>query len=128
MGRHFWRSGLDSSTTSNAVASAVHDRMPVILDPDSYDLWLAPGMTNVAAAAELLKPFDARLMRCHPVGARINHVANDDEGCSAPVELVQFQIGYSRSATQRDPDVRGRRGGMSGRLACFKVEVISLAT
>ncbi len=39
-------------------------------------------MTNVAAASELLKPFDARLMRCYPVSTRINHVANDDEECS----------------------------------------------
>jgi len=29
------------TTTPNAVTSPVHDRMPVILDPDSYDLWLA---------------------------------------------------------------------------------------
>jgi putative SOS response-associated peptidase YedK len=48
-------------------------------------------MQNVAAASELLKPYDARLMRCYPVSARINHVANDDEACSAPVELAGIQ-------------------------------------
>jgi putative SOS response-associated peptidase YedK len=79
------------TTTPNAVTSAVHDRMPVILDPDGYDLWLDPGMRDVTAASELLKPLDARLMRCYPVSSRVNHVANDDEGCSAPVELVQIQ-------------------------------------
>ena len=79
------------TTTPNAVTSAVHDRMPVILDPDRYDLWLDPGMQNVAAVSELLKPYDARLMRCYPVGTRINHVANDDEECSRPVELVHSQ-------------------------------------
>jgi putative SOS response-associated peptidase YedK len=72
------------TTAPNAVASAVHDRMPVIPDPDSYDLWLDPGMRDVAAASDLLKPCDARLMRCYPVSSRINHVTNDDEGCSAP--------------------------------------------
>ena len=55
------------TTTANAVTSAIHDRMPVILDPNSYDLWLDPGMQNVAAISELLKPYDARLMRCYPV-------------------------------------------------------------
>jgi len=79
------------TTTPNAVTAAVHDRMPAILDPDGYDLWLDPGMTNVAAASELLKPFDARLMRCYPISTRINHVANDDEGCSAPVEPAEIQ-------------------------------------
>jgi putative SOS response-associated peptidase YedK len=65
--------------------------MPVILDPDGYDLWLDPGMTNVSAASELLKPYDARLMRCYPVSTGINHVANDDEECNAPMELAEVQ-------------------------------------
>jgi len=79
------------TTTPNAVTSVVHDRMPVILPKEDYDVWLDPGMQNVATASELLKPFDARLMRCYPVSTRINQVANDDEGCSAPVELRQIQ-------------------------------------
>ncbi len=79
------------TTTPNAVTSEVHDRMRVILDPDSYDMWLDPGMRNMTTASELLKPYDARLMRCHPISIRINHVANDDEECSAPVEPAQIQ-------------------------------------
>jgi len=34
------------TTTPNVVTSAVHDRMPVILDASNYDLWLDPGMTD----------------------------------------------------------------------------------
>src|SRR6202034_2665812 len=79
------------TTTPNAVTSAVHDRMPVILDPDSYDLWLDPGMQNVAAVDELLKHYDARLMRGFPISTRINSVVNDDAACSAPVEVVEIQ-------------------------------------
>jgi hypothetical protein len=79
------------TTTPNDVAVAVHDRMPVILDSDSYDLWLDPGMKDVRTAAELLKPYDARLMRFYPVSSRINSVANDDEACSVPVEPAQMQ-------------------------------------
>lgn len=99
------------TTTPNAVTAAVHDRMPVILDPDSYDLWLDPGMRNVDAASELPKPFDARLMRCFLISTRINHVANDDEGCSRPVELAHIQDRLFRSEIVRlemavDPDGR----------------------
>jgi len=79
------------TTTPNAVTSAVHDRMPVILDQDAYDLWLDPGMQNVASVSELLKPYDAWLMRCYPVSTRINSVVNDDEECSRPVELADVQ-------------------------------------
>ncbi|MGA7765147.1 MAG: hypothetical protein WCA27_02870 [Candidatus Sulfotelmatobacter sp.] len=48
-------------------------------------------MRDATTALELLKPCDARLMRRYPVSTRINHVANDDETCSAPVELSRFQ-------------------------------------
>jgi putative SOS response-associated peptidase YedK len=79
------------TTTPNAVTVAVRDRMPVILDPDSYDLWLDPGFNDVAAASDLLKPYEALAMRAHPVSARISSVANDDPECSAPVEVPEAQ-------------------------------------
>jgi putative SOS response-associated peptidase YedK len=79
------------TTTPNAVTSPVHDRMPVIIDPDSYELWLDPGMQNLSAASELLKPYDPRRMRRYPVSTRINNVANDGEECSRRVELVEPQ-------------------------------------
>jgi putative SOS response-associated peptidase YedK len=85
------KSCLILTTTPNVVTSFVHDRMPVILDADAYDLSLDPGMTNVDAVSELLKPFDVRMMRLYPVSARVNHVTNDDAECSPPVELVQIQ-------------------------------------
>jgi len=48
-------------------------------------------MTNVQVVSELLKPYDARLMRAYPVSTRINHVANDDEECSRPAETATVQ-------------------------------------
>jgi putative SOS response-associated peptidase YedK len=54
-------------------------------------LWLDPGMKDVSAASDLLKPYDARLMRCYPVCTRVNSGVNDDAECSAPVQLAQTQ-------------------------------------
>ncbi len=79
------------TTTPNVVTAVVHDRMPVILDIDSYDLWLDPGMKDVGLVSELLKPCDAKIMRSYPVSTRVNQVINDDAECSAQVELVQAQ-------------------------------------
>jgi putative SOS response-associated peptidase YedK len=79
------------TTTPNAVASSVHDRMPVILGPECYEFWLDPGMKKVSAVSEMLRPYDAQQMRCYPVSTRINRVANDDEECSRPVEPAQTQ-------------------------------------
>lgn len=73
------------TTTPNAMTANVHDRMPVILQKDDYDLWLDPGMKETATVSELLRPFDAQQMRCFSVGSRVNHVQNDDAECCAPV-------------------------------------------
>jgi putative SOS response-associated peptidase YedK len=35
------------TTTPNALTSDVHNRMPVILSPEDYDVWLDPGMNKV---------------------------------------------------------------------------------
>jgi len=75
------------TTTPNAVTAAVHDRMQVILHPDTYDLWLDPGFTDVNAVSEMLKPYDARMMRSCPVSTQINHTANDDAECAKPLEI-----------------------------------------
>ena len=72
------------TTTPNSLLVDVHDRMPVILRPDNYDLWLDPGFKDVKALAEVLAPFDAAKMRSFPVSTRINAVANDDPDCVVP--------------------------------------------
>ena len=79
------------TTTPNSVTASVHDRMPVILRPDDYDLWLDPGMQNASTISELLKPFDPSVMRSYPVSTRVNSVANDDDQCSRPVEIADNQ-------------------------------------
>lgn len=80
---------MHGSDPENAVTGQGFPSMPLTLNPDSYDLWLDPGMQNVAAISELLKPFDARPMRCYPVSTRINHVGSDDEECSRPVVVAE---------------------------------------
>jgi putative SOS response-associated peptidase YedK len=79
------------TTMPNAVTSQVHDRMPVILSKEAYELWLDPGFTDVAALSHLLKPYDERDMRFYPVSNRINQASNDDPECSLPTEVVEAQ-------------------------------------
>ena len=74
------------------MTAGVHDRMPVILDPDSYDLWLDPGMKDVRLVSELLRPCNAGIMRSYPVSSRVNEVVNDVEECCASVQPVQTSI------------------------------------
>jgi hypothetical protein len=48
-------------------------------------------MSDVSAATDLLKPYDARLMRCYSICTRITHVANDDEKRSVSVTIAEVQ-------------------------------------
>jgi putative SOS response-associated peptidase YedK len=70
------------TTSANAILSGIHDRMPVILKRDHYDLWLDPGFNKVDDLLDLLKPFPADAMRHYRVSTRVNSVRNDDPACS----------------------------------------------
>ena len=62
------------TTDANSVAAPIHNRMPVILDPDQYDDWLLNG------AGDLLKPYDgANTMICYPVTPKVNNPKNNGE-------------------------------------------------
>jgi putative SOS response-associated peptidase YedK len=74
------------TTTPNALCQDVHDRMPVILPDEHYDLWLDPGFHNTEELCALLKPYDAAQMKRHEVSTRVNAVKNDDPSCAEPVE------------------------------------------
>jgi putative SOS response-associated peptidase YedK len=76
------------TTKPNSLVADVHDRMPVILQPEDYDLWLDPGMTDVAVVANSLRPFDSRLMKKYPVNTRINRAENDGPECAVEVPVV----------------------------------------
>ena len=74
------------TTTPNALLADIHDRMPAILRPDDYDLWLNPTAQNTESALRLLSPYRGP-MRRYPVSTRVNQVQNDDADCAKPVEL-----------------------------------------
>jgi putative SOS response-associated peptidase YedK len=75
------------TTTPNALLADIHDRMPVIVTPDKYDLWLDPEVVDFEAVREILKSYDPNKMRHYPVSPRVNQVQNDDADCAAPITL-----------------------------------------
>jgi putative SOS response-associated peptidase YedK len=79
------------TTDANALLRDVHDRMPVILRPEDYDLWLDPGVTDPKRVADLLRPFDPRMMKKYPVSTLVNNVKNDSPECSQPLPLEAGQ-------------------------------------
>jgi putative SOS response-associated peptidase YedK len=73
------------TTSPNALLIDIHDRMPVILPDDNYDLWIDPGFQKTDSICDLLKPFDPQLMQRYEVSSRVNLVKNDDPACAEPM-------------------------------------------
>ncbi len=72
------------TTEPNALLAPIHNRMPVILPPDAYDLWLDPAEQKPAALNHLLKPYPADWMTAYPVSRLVNSPANDLPACRIP--------------------------------------------
>jgi putative SOS response-associated peptidase YedK len=74
------------TTTANELVTDIHDRMPVILAPETYDRWLA----NVEPdPRDLLVPYPAELMMMWPISTRVNKPDNDDPDILDPLEPVE---------------------------------------
>lgn len=72
------------TTTPNALMEPIHNRMPVILDPLDYDMWLHPD-TPIDQLHHLLRPFDAAALDAYPVSTGVNKPQNDSAELIAPL-------------------------------------------
>lgn len=64
------------TTQANEVLAPVHDRMPVILYQDDYDLWLDEDERKQELLKDLLQPYPASEMISYPVSTLVNSTRN----------------------------------------------------
>ena len=76
------------TTAANALLAPVHDRMPVILGPENWPLWLGEAPANPAHLKALLAPYPADDMVIWPVDRRVGNVKNNDPSLVEPVALA----------------------------------------
>jgi putative SOS response-associated peptidase YedK len=69
---------------ANELTAPIHDRMPVILPPGQYGLWLAPDL-DAGPLLTLLQPVEWPDMELHAVSTSVNRVANNDRTLVQPV-------------------------------------------
>jgi putative SOS response-associated peptidase YedK len=77
-GSPFIRSCAVITTPGGADMSGIHDRMPVVLDPSVFDVWLDPSNDDTDELASLLRPPPAGTVSHRAVGPRVGNVANND--------------------------------------------------
>jgi putative SOS response-associated peptidase YedK len=72
------------TTEANEVLSAAHNRMPVILHSDDYDLWLDDDVRKQDLRGELLRPYPASEMSAYMVSTAINSPQHQGEELVRP--------------------------------------------
>jgi putative SOS response-associated peptidase YedK len=73
------------TTRANSMLSTIHDRMPVFVKPEAFDLWLDCANVEADVAAALIAPADEGLLEVYEVSNAVNRVVNDSAALIAPV-------------------------------------------
>ncbi len=74
------------TTAANGASAAIHDRLPAIIEPESFDVWLDPDEAGADAAFALLRPPDNEVLRFFEIGPAVNKAGNDSAAVQARVD------------------------------------------
>jgi putative SOS response-associated peptidase YedK len=85
------------TTAANHTLQPVHHRMPVIVPPDAFDLWLDCGKVDAETAAALIVPAPDDLLELYEVSTAVNRAANDSAALIEPVSASDV----AAAATQK---------------------------
>ena len=72
------------TTTPNELMAPIHNRMPVIIEPEDYSMWLQPE-ERPEDGLHLLRPYPSEKMSAYPVSTYVNSPRNEGEACIAAI-------------------------------------------
>ena len=83
------RSSIESctilTTEANELIQPLHSRMPVVLHPSDYSLWVDPDTNDPRLLQPLLCPYLPDQMTAFPVSTQVNNPSNDEPTCVEPL-------------------------------------------
>ncbi len=91
------------TTTANATLRPIHDRMPVIIPPAQFDVWLGDRSEDTREATGLIKPAPDDLLEAIPVSAGVNRVANDNPALIARAAILAPEPAKSKARRPAPP-------------------------
>ena len=92
------------TTNANRALADIHDRMPVVVPPDAFDLWLDSANVDAKTAAVLMAPAPEGLLEAYEVSTAVNRTANDNPALvekSAPIAVEPESKPAKRTAKPR---------------------------
>ena len=73
------------TTRSNELLKPIHERMPVILKQQDYDLWLDLRVQTPEPLQQLLHPYPTEAMTAYPVSTIVNSPKHNTPECIMPI-------------------------------------------
>jgi putative SOS response-associated peptidase YedK len=106
------------TTRANRTLSPIHDRMPVVVPPDAFDLWLDCAHVDATTAAAVIAPAPEGLFEAFPVSTDVNRTANDNPKLVEPVaaSAEPEPVLAAKPKPPRAPAKRGKNDGGQGAL------------
>jgi putative SOS response-associated peptidase YedK len=69
----------------------IHDRMPLLVEPERYAAWLDPTAKDPEQLRSLLVPAAPGTLVAHPVSTKVNNVRNNGADLTEPLPLEEAQ-------------------------------------
>jgi putative SOS response-associated peptidase YedK len=96
------------TTDANRTLSAIHNRMPVIVPPEAFEMWLDCAHVDPTTAAALLVPARNDLFEAYETSTAVNRVANDSAALIAALggtdtEAAREPVAVARAAKSVKP-------------------------
>lgn len=66
------------TTRANRTLAGIHERMPVVVSPEAFNMWLDCANVDDKSAASLIAPASDDLLEAYEVSTAVNRTANDD--------------------------------------------------
>ncbi len=73
------------TTEASSSIAHIHHRMPVMLEPDQFDMWLDTKNVDAQTATALIGPLSDEKVAAHAISQKVNRVVNDAPEVTAPL-------------------------------------------
>lgn len=73
------------TTAANRALKDIHDRMPAVIPPEAFDLWLDGARVDAQTAAALIAAAPETLFEAYEVSTAVNRTANDSAALIEPL-------------------------------------------
>lgn len=104
------------TTRANRALADIHYRMPVIVPPDAFDLWLDCANVDADTAAAVIAPAPETLLEAYEVSTAVNRTANDNPKLIEPWSALADAEPAPKPSPQKAPARRIKKEDGQGVL------------